>query len=213
MAFELLCATMIALLFGLALVFGGYKFFMALLPIWGFFFGFGLGAQSMQYLFGTALLADVTSWIVGFIVGVVFAVLSYAIYIFGVALLAGSIGYTLGVLIMLWIGVDPGFLTWLVGIVLGAALMIVTIYFNLQKYVVTIGTAVIGAGVIVGTFVIGPVGMGLVKFMENPIQNLLENSPVWAIIFLALVIGGSYVQMRVKQAEPVDYMTPTKSAS
>jgi hypothetical protein len=211
MAFELFCATMIAILFGLALVLSGYRFFMWLLPIWGFFFGFGLGAQSIQYLFGTALLADVTSWIVGFVVGVIFAVLSYAIYIFGVALLAGSIGYGLGVLIMLWIGVAPGFLTWLVGIILGAALMIVTIYFNLQRYVVTIGTAVIGAGIIVGTFVIGPVGMGLVKFMENPIQRMLENSPVWAVIFLALVIGGSYMQLKVKQAVPVDYMTPDAS--
>jgi len=44
MGFELLCATMIGLLFGAVICFGGYRFFLILLPFWGFFFGFGLGA-------------------------------------------------------------------------------------------------------------------------------------------------------------------------
>ena len=40
MSFELLCMGLIGLLFGLAVVFGGYRLFIVLLPIWGFFFGF-----------------------------------------------------------------------------------------------------------------------------------------------------------------------------
>ncbi len=36
MSFELLCMTMIGLLFGAALIFGGYRLFIVLLPIWGF---------------------------------------------------------------------------------------------------------------------------------------------------------------------------------
>ena len=34
MAFELFCMTIIALLFASALIFGGYRFFLFLLPIW-----------------------------------------------------------------------------------------------------------------------------------------------------------------------------------
>jgi len=52
MGFELFCATMIALLMGLVICFGGYRLFLVLLPIWGFFFGFALGAQTIQALFG-----------------------------------------------------------------------------------------------------------------------------------------------------------------
>jgi len=44
-----------------AAVVGGYRFFIFLLPIWGFFFGFGLGAQAVQALFGDAFLSTVTS--------------------------------------------------------------------------------------------------------------------------------------------------------
>ena len=110
MAFELFCATMIALLFGLAITFGGYRLFLVLLPIWGFFFGFALGAETLQILFGIGFLATITSWVVGFIIGALFAVFSYMFYIFGVAILAASLGYGLGVGLMAWIGFSSVFL-------------------------------------------------------------------------------------------------------
>jgi hypothetical protein len=204
MAFELFCATMIALLFGLAITFGGYRLFLALLPIWGFFFGFGLGAQTLQVLFGYGFLATVTSWVVGFIVGALFAVLSYMFYIFGVALLAGSLGYGLGVSVMLWLGLSPGLITWLVGIILGIVLIFVTIMFNLQKYMVIIGTSVIGAGLLIGTLMMGVVGVALTRFVDNPIQTMLQDSPLWTILFLALAIGGIIVQLRAAPVPELD---------
>src|SRR6187551_1705396 len=60
--FALAVGGVITLFFGTLLLFGGYRFFMFLLPIWGFIFGFGLGAQTIQALFGDAFLATVTSW-------------------------------------------------------------------------------------------------------------------------------------------------------
>ena len=81
-AFELLCAGVIVFLFGMLVCFAGYRFFLFLLPIWGFFFGLWLGAESMQALFGVGAFATVTSWVVGFVVGVIFAVLSYLFYLF-----------------------------------------------------------------------------------------------------------------------------------
>jgi hypothetical protein len=39
-----------------------------------------LGAQTLQVLFGVGFLATITSWVVGFIVGGLFAVLSYPTY-------------------------------------------------------------------------------------------------------------------------------------
>jgi len=68
MAFELFCTVLIALLFGLLLCFSGYRLFIVLLPIWGFFAGFALGANSLQLIFNGSLLGDVTSWVVGFVV-------------------------------------------------------------------------------------------------------------------------------------------------
>ncbi|MEJ2710892.1 MAG: DUF4203 domain-containing protein [Anaerolineales bacterium] len=204
MAFELFCATMIALLFGLAVTFGGYRLFLALLPIWGFIFGFGLGAQTLQVLFGYGFLATATSWVVGFIVGALFGVLSYMFYIFGVALLAGSVGYSLGVGVMVWLGLSPGFITWIVGIVLGIVLITVTLMFNLQKYMIVIGTAVIGAGLLIGTLMMGVVGVALTRFVDNPIQTMLQDSPLWTILFLVLAVAGIIVQLRAAPVPEID---------
>jgi hypothetical protein len=116
--FTLACAGLIGLFFGTFLVFAGYKFFMFLLPVWGFFFGLALGAQSVQVLLGDGFLASITSWVVGFIVGALFAVLSYLFYAFAVAIIAGSLGYVLTVGLLTWIGMDLKFIVWLIGLVL-----------------------------------------------------------------------------------------------
>ena len=131
--FTFACAGLIGMLFGTALAFAGYRLFIFLLPVWGFFFGLALGAQTIQALFGDAFLATVTSWMVGFIVALIFAVLSYAFDLFAVAIIAGSLGYALAVGLLTAIGLQMGFLVWLIGIVAAVALAILTIVFNVQK--------------------------------------------------------------------------------
>lgn len=196
MSVGLMCATMMALLFGLAMAFGGYRIFIAMLPIWGFVFGFVLGAQTLQLLFGVGFLATAISWIVGTLVGILFAVLSYLFFIFRVAVLAGSIGYGLGSGIMLWIGFNPGFLSWIFGVVAAFALIVITLRFNLQKLLITVETAIIGAGIIIGTLILGVGGIALASFLENPIRVILQNSPLWAVLYLALVAGGIFIQLK-----------------
>ena len=46
MSIELLCMAVIGLMVAAAMIFGGYRLFLFLLPIWGFFFGFGLGGDT-----------------------------------------------------------------------------------------------------------------------------------------------------------------------
>ncbi len=192
--FALACAGLIGILFGLALTFAGYRLFIILLPIWGFFFGLALGAQTMQALFGQAFLATITSWVVGFIVGGVFAVLSYLFYVLAVAIIAGSLGYAAAVGILTAIGLQMGFLVWLIGIVAAVALAIVVIAFNVQKWLIIIATAILGAGTVIGTFVLmfNPAA----QLLENPVQAALKTSPLLMLLFLALAIFGIVVQFQ-----------------
>ncbi len=187
--FAVMCGGMIALLFGLVLAFAGYRLFLVLLPIWGFFFGFGLGAQSIQALFGEAFLATITSWAVGFIVAVVFAVLAYLFYMAAVAIVSFSLGYsvTVGVLTAIGLPLAGGFIAWLIAVVVGIALAFVVLRFNIQKVVIELATAFLGAGAIVGVFVLlfgGPAA----QIMQNPVQFVLKNSPFWAIVYIVLGI-------------------------
>ena len=205
--FEILCGTMIGLLFGAFVCFAGYRFFMVLLPIWGFFFGFALGVQSIQALLGDAFFATVTSWAVGFVVALTFAVLSYLFYIVAVALIAGSLGYGATVAVLGAIGLQFGFLTWLVAIVVAVILAVVTLRFNIAKYIIIIATALGGAGLAVGTLLLGPQKMDIAKLVGNPVQALFSESWFLGIIFLVMAVAGIVVQWRVNAtfvAEPYD---------
>lgn len=199
--FALACIAVIALFYGSVLAFAGYRFFLFLLPIWGFLFGFGLGAQTMQAIFGEGFLSTVVSWVVGFVIALVFAVLSYLFYFLAVALLAGSIGYALGVGIMEAIfGNNLDFLTWLIGIVVGIIFAVGTLMLNIQKWVIIIATALMGAGVIVGTFLFLVGGLPTADLINNPVKAVLNNNPIWFIIFLVIAVLGFVAQYQTSRA-------------
>lgn len=190
--FTFACAGLIGLLFGTTLAFAGYRLFIFLLPLWGFFFGLALGAQTIQALFGDAFLATVTSWVVGFIVALIFAVLSYAFYLFAVAIIAGSLGYALAVGLLTAIGLPFGILVWIIAIVAAVALAIVTLVFNIQKWVVIVATAILGSATVFGTILLmfNPAA----QVMANPIRTLLSSSPMMTILFLVVAGLGIYFQ-------------------
>ena len=127
MSLELLRMAVIGLGFGFVIAFWGYKLLWIILPIWGFFAGFALGAQTIQAIFSDAFMATITSWVVGFVVGAIFAVLSYLFYFIAVALLSGAFGYALAVGILTAIGLDFGFIVWLIGIVAGVIVAVAVI--------------------------------------------------------------------------------------
>jgi len=202
--FALACMAVIALFYGSVLCFAGYRFFMFLLPIFGFIFGFGLGAQTMQAIFGEGFLSTAVSWVVGFVIALVFAVLSYLFYFLAVALLAGSVGYALGVGFMELIGFDFGLLTWLVGIALGIVFAVATLMLNIQKWVIIIATALMGAGVIVGTFLFLIGKVPTTDLVANPVKTVLNNSPIWFLIFLVIAILGFVAQYQTSRSWQVE---------
>jgi Ni,Fe-hydrogenase I cytochrome b subunit len=195
--FAVMCGGMIALLFGLAMAFAGYRLFLVILPIWAFFFGFGFGAQVIQAIFpNDALLSTVTSWVVGFIVAAVFAVLAYLFYIFAVAIVSYSLGYAAAVGLLSLLGMQFGFIVWVIGLVAGIALAFVVLRFNIQKLVIEIATAFLGAGVIVGVFLALFGGLPTSQLIQNPVAAALKNSPFWMIVFIVVGAMGLVAQIQ-----------------
>jgi Ni,Fe-hydrogenase I cytochrome b subunit len=195
--FAVICGGMIALLFGLAMAFAGYRLFLIILPIWAFFFGFGFGAQTIQTIFpNEALFTTVTSWVVGFIVAAVFAVLAYLFYIFAVAIVSYSLGYAAAVGLLSLLGMQFGFIVWVIGLVAGIALAFVVLRFNIQKLVLEIATAFLGAGVIVGVFLALFGGLPTSQLIQNPVAAALKNSPFWMIVFIVVGAMGLIAQIQ-----------------
>ena len=179
----------------MAICFNGYRWFLILLPIFGFFLGFGLGLDTMQSLFGAQAFGTITGFVVGFIVGLVFAVLSYLFYFIGVVLIGGSLGYAVGVGLMGLIGFDPGFLTWLVGIILAIIFAIGTVALNLQKWVIIAVSALGGAGIIIGTFLTVFGVIRPAQFGAAAVKAAMADSWFWLIGFLVLAVLGFAAQV------------------
>lgn len=199
MGLELLCAVIIALGFGAVVAFAGYRLFLVLLPFWGFVFGFMLGVQTIQVLLGDGPFATATSWVVGFVVALIFAVLSYLFYMFAVAIIAGSLGYGLGVGLMGLIGIDMGFLAWIVGIAAAVGLILLTIRFSLAKVVIIAATAIGGSALAIGTLALGPGGVSLTNALNNTVRAVLDAGWLWAILFVGMAVAGFAVQWQANR--------------
>ncbi len=209
--FTFACAGLIGLLFGTALTFAGYRLFIFLLPIWGFFFGLGLGAQTITALLGDAFLATVTSWVVGFIVGALFAVLAYAFYLIAVAIIGGSLGYVVAVSLLTAIGLQFGFIVWLIGIIAAVVMAFITIRFNLQKWVVIIATSVLGTGMIFGTIIL--MFNPLASLVQNPVKLFLSFSPFMTVVAVVVAVLGIVFQFQSTRSMEVEAYNRLSSES
>ena len=195
---SVILAAMMAALLGIAFCFVGYRIFLVMLPIWGFFAGFWLGAQAVSLILGSGFLVSLSAWIVGFVLGVVGAVLSYAFYMVGVALVAGGIGASLGVGLMGAIGMWPGLLGSLFGAATAGVAIGLTLWYGIQKYVIIAVTAVVGADLMVlgPLLILGRVSLNDLQQSGNPVQPILQDSWLWTIAWLILTVAGVVVQAR-----------------
>ncbi len=199
MTFQIFCATLIALAFGVAVAFRGYRFFLVLLPILGFVIGFTLGAQTLQAIFDVGFLTTVTSWVVGFLLGLLFGVLSYLFYMVGVALLSFGLGYAIGAGFMGLIGLDLGLVSWLVGMVAGVALALVVIFLNVQKWVIVAITSFFGSAAIIGSLMLVLGKISIEDLGTNAVGSAIEDSFLWLIFYLVLAVLGIASQIGIDQ--------------
>jgi hypothetical protein len=187
-------AGALLLFLGGLVAFGGYRLFLVLLPIYGFFFGLSFGAHSVQALFGDGFLSTTTSWVIGFFVGLLFGLLSYLFWIFAVALVAGSLGYGLVAAFFGLFDADLDVLVWIIGIAVGLVFAIGAVVLNLQKVVVIVATALVGAAGIVGTLLLLFTSSSAKVFAENWAQELIDDHPLYFVIFAVVAAMGIVFQ-------------------
>jgi len=195
MALETLVVGVVALLVGAGLVFAGYRFFLILLPIFGFVAGFYAGSAAVTAIFGNGFLSDVTGWIVGFIAGVAFFALAYFFFIVGVIILAASLGASVGAALANALGLG-NVLELLLAAAGAIALGVAAVVLAVPKYLVIALTAIIGAATaLVGVLLL----IGTVKLPDlqhGPVDTIVKQSTIWLIAFVVLAVVGILAQIR-----------------
>jgi hypothetical protein len=195
MTLEGILVGLVVIIVGLAWAFYGLRAFTILLPIWAFIVGFGAGASWIQELFGGGFLATTTSWVGGFFVGLVLALLSYFLYYAAVVLLGGALGYTLAAGLAVGIGL-PNFLAIIVGLVAGAALGAAVLLLAMPAFLVVWLSAIGGATAVANGLLI-LLGRIDLKDIEGGLgQGLLRDPAIAVVTVIAVAAAGIYYQMR-----------------
>jgi hypothetical protein len=196
-----LLLAFIAVVIGAGFCFAGYRLFLVMLPIWGFFAGFWIGAQAISLLLGGGFLATTTGLVVGVVVGFIGAVLSYLFYTAGVLIIAAGFGGAVGSGLMSALGFDAGFVNAIVTLISAIIAAGLTLLLNLQKLAVTVFTAIFGAGLVVlaGMMVFGQVTLVELQGGQNFLEPILQGSWFWGLVWLVLVVVGAVAQIRANQ--------------
>jgi Domain of unknown function (DUF4203) len=199
-----LVGAAILLFLGGLVAFAGYRLFLILLPIYGFFFGLSFGAHSVQALFGDGFLSTTSSWVVGFFVGLLFAVLSYLFWMFAVALMAGSLGYALVAGFFGLFDVDLNALVWIVGVAVGIVFAVGAFALNLQKAIVIVATSLIGAWSVIGTFLFLFTSATPESIADDGVKMVLDDHPLWFLVFAVVAAFGMLFQFQVNRGYEIE---------
>jgi hypothetical protein len=198
MLLSTLVAAAFAAALGAAMLLVGYRIFLVLLPILGFFAGFWLGAEAVALILGTGFLATTLAWVVGFVVGLVAAVLSYLFFKLGIAIVAAGIGAALGAGFMAALGFETGFLATIVVLICAIAAAVLAVLFRIDKYAIIAITAISGANALLLSvlLLIGKVSVEELPTSGNSIRPILQDSWFWLIVWLVVAVAGFVVQVR-----------------
>lgn len=221
MFFQTIIVSLLALALGLVTCFAGFRLFVILLPIWGFFAGFLATAQAIQQLFGGGFLATISSWVVAVVVGVLFAVVAYLFYYAAIVVLAATVGYELGVGLMAGLGANSGFILFIVGLGLAALFTVAVIVLNLPRVFIIVLTALGGASMILTGILLAFGGVTLETLDVGLVGGFLRSSWLWFLAYLAIVVAGILAQMMVPDTFTVSpysqgqssFQAPTSRAS
>jgi hypothetical protein len=186
----------IAIVCGLAICFAGLRMWFILLPIFGFIIGFTLAATAVASLWDDhVFLAGTSAVIAGFIVGIIFALIAYFWWYFGVILAAGFVGASLGAGFGRAISIDADWLLFIFGLVGGIVFVAAAFLLALPIYLIIVNSA-IGGGVII-------ISGLLLVFNRIDYENLgygtgwaaINDSWWWTLVLIVLAAAGIFVQV------------------
>jgi hypothetical protein len=166
------------------------------IPIWGAFAGFMLGAGLVSSLADEGFLVSVLGWAVGAVVAVVFGLLAYLYYEISVLLAMSAIGFAIGTSVMVAIGVTWSWLIVLVGLAVGVLLAFVAIVGDLPMTLLAVLTALAGASVVVTGIMLVFGVISLDDFDSASTTQRLNDDWWWYAMYAGLAIAGMIAQFR-----------------
>jgi len=183
---------------GAACMLLGYRLALILLPIWGFFAGFLIGAQAIQALVGGAFLGTAPiGWVVGGVIGLAFGALSYAFWYVAVVIALGSVGYWLVWAGMTLLGFSETGLTPIgIGLVGGAIFALLGVVMGVPLVALVVVTAVAGAHALVAGLLLVLGTIDVSALATGIVTAVIGASVGWWLAAIGLSLISITIQLR-----------------
>jgi hypothetical protein len=185
----------LAVAIGALFCFRGYLAMRIIIPIWGAFVGFMLGAGIAASIETQGFLTTVLGWILGLVLAIVIAALAYLYYEVSVAIVLGGIGFVLGTGLMAALGVTWSWVVVPVGVAVGLVLAVIAILADLPAILLVVLTALGGAATIVGGVML-LVGTVDLDELDRETTERLDLGGWWYALQIGLAIAGIVAQSR-----------------
>jgi len=209
---ETLIIAVLLLIIGIAFCFGGYKWFMILLPIWAFLVGFVIGAAAVSGVYGESILSLIVIVVAGLITGLLLAVLVYMFFNLAIILLGASLGFTLGSGIAYYLGFETGFIPVMAGLIVAVVVGFLAFRLNLPKYIIIALTALMGSEALLSGALLLVGFISLNDLAQGLLGSIMSHSTVWSFIWLVLALVGAAVQLHRAKLYELDLEPGAKKA-
>jgi len=197
MSIEGIIVGALGVLLGAAFCFAGFRYFLLLLPIWGLFTGFMAGAGATAVLLGEGFLASTLGIVVGVVVAIVFALLSYFYWWGAVTVVAGVLGYGIAHWLLVAIGFSStGLVATIIALAAGAVVAVVAFIANAPKYAAIVLTAAAGAAWLVAGIALF---LGVIKtttLSAGSLAAIYTQGWVWIGIWAVATAAGIVAQIQ-----------------
>ena len=186
----------LAIIAGGAMLVAGQLVLRLVIPIWGFFAGFAVGAGLVADLGDDRFLGTVLGWVLGLFLALVFAVFAYLYYYVAIVLAMGAAGFAIGSGIVVAFGISWNWVAVLVGLVVGLAVGVVSVLTNVPMIMLVFIGSIAGAVGVVGGLMLLVGSLNSADFSRGDFTDTVSNSFGWSLLLVVLAIAGILMQAR-----------------
>jgi hypothetical protein len=185
---------LLAILAGGAMLFAGQFVLRLVIPIWGFFAGFGFGAGLVAEFADERFLGTVLGWILGLVFAVVFALFAYLYYAVAVIIAMAAFGFAIGSGLVVALGISWNWVAVLAGLAVGLLLGLVAVFANVPMILLVVVGSVAGAVGVTGGLMLLVGSLNSTDFSRGDFTDTVSNSFGWSLLLLVLAVVGIAIQ-------------------
>lgn len=187
----------LAVLTGALFALQGGNLMRIMFPLIGFIAGFSAGAGMISAVTGDGFLSTAFSWIVGFCVALLFALLAYFFYAFAIVLAFAGLGFSLTAAILSIFNLDWNWLVIILGTVVAIVFGLFAVIGGLPMAVLIVASSFFGASMIIYGLLLVLNIASFGDFSSGAIYHAIRTNIGLYVLWATMGLAASITQFKI----------------